>query len=63
MCFLCYYSFVISLRAFCKNPLSQQEVITIGNEMLLCEHGDLMYPPRLDTESDYESMSVTDAAL
>ena len=40
--------FVKCLRSFVRNPLSQDQVLSIGNGTLLCQHGDLMYPPRLD---------------
>jgi len=49
-------SFVYSWRSFARNPSSHDEVLTIGNETLLCKCGGLMYPPKLDLESDYESV-------
>jgi hypothetical protein len=50
------FSFVVSWRRFVRNPLSQDTITDLGNGELLCEHGGLVYPLDLDTESDYESV-------
>ena len=40
---------------FVRNPQIHEPVKVIPNELLLCEHGGLIYPLDLGTESDYES--------
>ncbi len=48
-------SFVQEWRLFVKSPQARQPVQAVGNQVLLCQHGGLLYPLGLDTESDYES--------
>ncbi len=49
-------SFVVAWRRFIRNPQSNDPVVSVSNGQLLCEHGGLVYPLDLDTESDYESV-------
>ncbi|TRY79895.1 hypothetical protein TCAL_10043 [Tigriopus californicus] len=48
--------FVQEWRSFIRSPSSKDPVRILGNDTLLCEHGGLVYPLDLDTESDYESV-------
>jgi len=47
--------FVNEWRMFVRNPQIHEPVTLIPNDLLLCEHGGLIYPLDLGTESDYES--------
>jgi len=40
---------------FIRSPQIHEAVTLIPNDLLLCEHGGLIYPLDLSTESDYES--------
>ena len=50
------YRFVTEWRMFVRNPQIHEAVTLIPNDLLLCEHGGLIYPLDLGTESDYESL-------
>lgn len=39
-----------------RSPQLNEAVKVIPNSLLICEHGGLLYPLGLDTESDYESV-------
>ena len=54
--FLFPSSFVTEWRMFVRNPQIHEAVTHIPNDLLLCEHEGLIYPPDLGTESDYESL-------
>ena len=43
-------------KGFVRSPQFNEQVRLIPNATLLCEHGGLIYPLGLDTESDHESV-------